>query len=314
MWAFSAELPAKFTLDLSYSGNHAVHLMDQRQVNALPAGHLRHQPEPVQSVNYYNNALLPYLGWGNLNAIETLAYSRYNAMMFRLSRRFANNLSVNFNYTRSTIMDIVDNDSDAINNPFNIRQNWAPAGYDQPNVVTLDFVYDASRRSTGSNNAVKQVVNGWEVSGMFRSQSGMPITSPPTDQPVGVDAGAASIPTSSATPMPGRTASSGSIRQPSPGPPDGQYGTLGRNALRLPGVRNVDASLIKNFAHHGNREIARSARRFQPVQPSAESGASTTASPVIIRAAGISATVQNFGQANSYRDARTLQLALRFSF
>ena len=25
------ELPAKFSLDLSYSGNHAIHLMDQRQ-------------------------------------------------------------------------------------------------------------------------------------------------------------------------------------------------------------------------------------------------------------------------------------------
>ena len=29
---------------------------------------------------------------------------------------------------------------------------------------------------------------------------------------------------------------------------------------------------------------------------------------------GISATANNFGQANNYRDARTLQLALRFSF
>ena len=38
-------------------------------------------------------------------------------------------------------MDIVDNDSDQINNPFCIRCNWANAGYNQPNVVTLDFIY-----------------------------------------------------------------------------------------------------------------------------------------------------------------------------
>ncbi len=31
-------LPGNFTLDVSYSGNRSVHLMDQRQLNALPAG------------------------------------------------------------------------------------------------------------------------------------------------------------------------------------------------------------------------------------------------------------------------------------
>ena len=35
------QLPAKFALDVSYSGSHSVHLMDQRQVNALPAGYLQ---------------------------------------------------------------------------------------------------------------------------------------------------------------------------------------------------------------------------------------------------------------------------------
>ncbi len=40
------QLPAKFALDLSYAGNHSVHLMDQRQVNALPAGYL-HEQQPV---------------------------------------------------------------------------------------------------------------------------------------------------------------------------------------------------------------------------------------------------------------------------
>ena len=57
------QLPAQFALDLSYSGNHAVHLMDQRQVNALPAGYLQNN-NLSQSVNFWNNALLPYLGWG----------------------------------------------------------------------------------------------------------------------------------------------------------------------------------------------------------------------------------------------------------
>jgi hypothetical protein len=109
--------------------------MDQRRVNAVAANTFVTNPNLRQSVNFKDDALRPYYGWGSLNAVETLAYSRYDALMFRLSRRFANNLAVNFNYTRSSAMDLLDNDSDNITNPFNMRQNWGKAGYDQPNVL-----------------------------------------------------------------------------------------------------------------------------------------------------------------------------------
>ena len=39
-------------------------------------------------------------------------------------------------------------------------------------------------------------------------------------------------------------------------PADGQYGTLQRNALRMPGIRNVDASLIKNFSITESTKVA----------------------------------------------------------
>ena len=76
--------------------------MDQRRVNAVAANTFVTNPNLRQSVNFKDDALRPYYGWGSLNAVETLAYSRYDAMMVRLSRRFANNLAVNFNYTRSS--------------------------------------------------------------------------------------------------------------------------------------------------------------------------------------------------------------------
>ena len=44
-----------------------MHLMDQRQVNALPAGYTAANPNALPSVNQNYTALLPYLGWGNLN-------------------------------------------------------------------------------------------------------------------------------------------------------------------------------------------------------------------------------------------------------
>ena len=51
------ELPSKFALDVSYSGNHAIHLMDQRRVNAVPAGTFVTNPNLRQSVNFKDDAL-----------------------------------------------------------------------------------------------------------------------------------------------------------------------------------------------------------------------------------------------------------------
>jgi hypothetical protein len=307
------QLPAKFSLDLSYSGNHAVHLMDQRQINSLPAGTFLKNPNLLQSVNYYSSALLPYLGWGNLNAVETLAYSRYNAMMLRLSRRFSDNLSVNFNYTRSQIKDIVDNDSDTINNPFNIRQNYALAGYDQPNVITLDFVYLLPNVKGSLNQPVlRHALNGWEISGMIRSQSGMPITITSNGNLLGVNAGT-QYPDLVGDPYAGQNHFQWLNPAAFARPTDGSYGTLGRNALRLPGIRNVDASIMKNF--HITETIKTTFRcevfnLFNHPQVWGINTGFSGDNP----GSGISASNRNFGQASSYRDARTLQLALRFSF
>ena len=123
-------------------------------VNAVPANTFVLNPNLRQSVNFKDDALRPYYGWGSLNAVETLAYSSYNAMMFRVSRRFNKALAINFNYTLASAMNLLDNDSDNIINPFNMRQNWAKAGYDQTNVFTTDFVYDFPRVTGALNNPV----------------------------------------------------------------------------------------------------------------------------------------------------------------
>ncbi len=308
------ELPARLTLDLSYSGNHAVHLMDQRQLNALPAGTFLTNPTMLQSVNYFSNALLPYLGWGGLTAIETQAYSRYDAMMFRLSRRFTNNLSANFNYTWSKIMDIVDNDSDQINNPFCIRCNWANAGYDQPNVFTLDFVYTLPKvRGSLDQPILRQVFNGWEISSMIRYQSGMPITSLYSNgNLLGVNAGS-QYPNLIGNPYEGQNAFQWLNPAAFARPADGSYGDLGRNALHLPGIGNVDASLMKNFLITESVKLTLRCEAFNLFNHPQVWGVNNSFAgdnPGSL----ISASDATFGQANAYRDARTLQVALRFAF
>lgn len=305
------QLPSQFTLDVSYSANRAIHLMDQRRVNAVPAGAFVLNPGLRQSVNYRDDALRPYYGWGSLNAVETLAYSSYNAMMARLSRRFANNLSANFNYTWSRAMNLLDNDSDQIINPYNLRQNWGPAGYDQTNVVTLDFVYSLPKIRS-DNPAAKLALNGWEVTGMIRSQSGMPFSLTSNGSTMGVDAGS-QYPDVIGDPYAGQN----KYRWFSPAafarPQEGQYGNFHRNALRLPGVRNVDASVLKNFSI---KEAAKVTFRceffnlFNHPQIWTLNTGFTADNPGGL----ISSGNKNLGQPSAWREARIIQLALRFSF
>ena len=244
------QLPAKFALDLSYSGSHSIHLMDQRAVNALPAGYFQNNNLSA-SVNGWTSALLPYAGWGNLTAIETNAFANYDALMLRINRRFANNLAVNFDYTWSHVLDTGDNDSDAINNPFCIKCSYANAGYDQPNVVSLDVVYTLPKVTGSFANAfTKQVFNGWELSGIFRYQSGMPFTVNANGNLFGENIGnnGGQYVNLSGDPY---STNGGSLilnQAAFSRPADGTWGSLGRNSLRLPGITNTDVALMKSFA------------------------------------------------------------------
>jgi len=306
------QLPAKFALDLSYSGSHSINLMDQRNVNALPAGWLQNN-NLSQSVNYWNSALLPYLGWGNLNAIETNSYAHYNALMLRINRRFADNLAVNFNYTWSHVLDTGDNDSDQINNPFCIQCSYANAGYDQPNVVSLDFVYTTPKvKGSLDNPILRQVLNGWEISGVIRGQSGMPVTITSNGNLYGENLGS-QYANLSGDPYAGTNAFLLLNQKAFVRPPDGQWGNLGRNTLRLPSITNVDTALMKSFAF---AERAKMTFRFEVFNlfNHPEVWGMNTGFNGDNPGLGLSANSGTFGEASSYRDARTIQLALRFAF
>ena len=121
------ELPARFSLDVSYSGNHAIHLMDQRKVNAVPANTFVVNPNLRQSVNFKNDALRPYYGWGSLTRRRdpgVLALRRDDGP----PRAGASRTTLRSTSTTPgrSAMDLLDNDSDNIINPFNIAPELGP--------------------------------------------------------------------------------------------------------------------------------------------------------------------------------------------
>ncbi len=296
-------LPGNFTLDVSYSGNRSVHLMDQRQINAFPAGFTYGSLNPL--------TIAPFLGWGNLNAVETNGYSRYNGLLMRLSRRFSHGLTGNVNYTLSKAMDTNDNDSDQINNPFSIAQNYAVAGYDQTNVFSTDWVYDIPSHAF-NNPVLRTLVNGWELTGIFRAQSGMPFSINSNGNLYGWNDGSQYVDVVG-NPYAGANRSQWLNPQAFVRPADGQYGTSGRDAFRLPAVQNLDASLIKNFNFTETMKLVYRFEVFNVLNHPEVWGVNYSFSgdnP----GSHISSTNNTFGQVNAWRDPRVIQMALRFQF
>jgi hypothetical protein len=302
-----------FALDLSYVGNHGTHLMVQRYVNGSAPGFLL-TPGLLPSVNYYNDALRPYLGYGLITSIETSGSSSYNAMLVRLSRRFTNRFSFNVNYTWSKTMDIVDNDSDNLVNPLNIRANWAPAGYDATHTLTVDYIYQLPNVKGALDNMVgRALLNGWQLSGITHYQSGFPLSVQSNGDLKGIDAGTQYV-NLVGDPYAGLSNGRFLNGQAFQRPPDGQYGSLGRNALRGPGYGNWDFSMAKNIKIRESMNMKIDCDVFNlfnhPEIWSIQNGWGAD-NP----GGGInSSTAGTFGTITSYRPARVLQFGFKFTF
>jgi hypothetical protein len=96
-------------------------------------------------------------------------------------------------------------------------------------------------------------------------------------------------------------------------PLDGQWGSLGRNSIRLPGLSNVDMALLKTFNFTERVKFTYRFETFNLMNHPEVWGMNTSFNgdnP----GSGLSASSGQFGQANSYRDARTIQMALRLAF
>ena len=309
------ELPGKFALDVSYSGNHAIHLMDQRRVNAVPAGTFVTNPNLRQSVNFKDDALRPYYGWGSLNAVETLAYSRYNAMMVRaepaLRQQPCGQLQLHPVQGHGLVGQ-------------RLRQHHQPIQHapelgksrlrpDQRVHHRLRLRSSEGEGSTGQasgDGGLKWLGSHRDVP---RPIGDADSPSAPTDRPWEWIP-AASTPNLVGDPYAGQNKYGWLNPAAFQRPADGQYGNLQRNALRMPGVRNVDASLMKNFAITESTKVALRCEVFNLFNHPQIWGHQHR----ILRGQSgrrrFPASNKNFGQPNSWREARIMQLALRFSF
>jgi hypothetical protein len=219
--------------------------------------------------------------YGALAAWSTIGNSNYNAMTVSLRQRLRS-LTLDFNYTYSHSLDDSsglqsdfafgsgNNSGPFIENPIRQRDNYAGSDFDIRHLINAFAVWEmpfgrGRALLSNSSRALDAIVGGWQLSGIYRWNTGLPVGSPFDDSRwatnwndqanVTATAPFHTCPTRIGTPNPTGTGApklfggSGcdiktiyqSFRNAYPGE------TGPRNYIRYPGYSNVDLGLAKSF-------------------------------------------------------------------
>jgi hypothetical protein len=136
-------------------------------------------------------ALLPYPAFkpsesagGLTNQFNMAGSAFYNAAQVQAQKRWSNGLTFLVNYTLSHLLSNTDSGFSSFNfgalNGANQKQMWTVASVDQKHVLNISGVYElpigpGKRFLNHGGVAMKNLLNGWQFSGVFSYASGLPV-------------------------------------------------------------------------------------------------------------------------------------------
>jgi hypothetical protein len=217
---------------------------------------------------YANKFLFFNPQWGALSSWGTIARSNYNALTFSVRQRLRD-ISWDLNYTFSHSLDDASGlqtsttyDTSFILNPIRQGDNYGHSDFDIRQQINVNSVFtlpfgSGKRFGSGVSRGVDAVIGGWQLSGIWRWNTGAPIFSVYDDARWATNWNAQSgvFQTKKFAACPTRgdaatapklfgcdpTAAYRSFRNAYPGE------TGPRNPFRLPGYVNLDLGLSKRF-------------------------------------------------------------------
>lgn len=332
-WSFNIQrqLPSAVVLDVGYVGTKGTHLLGIVDLNeAYPgvaqAAGLNNAGTTIftSATDPRINAVRPFLGFNAINTIESAFDSNYNALQVMAHRSFgsAGLFSVAYTYSKN----LTDNASDRSNAPQN-SYNWhegeyGPATLDRTHVLSLNYVYDLPFLKN-RRGALGYVLGGWELSGIGSFYTGSPFTVTTSNAD---PAGLGLLGPSAASSRPDMVCGSPNANAPHQytgflgagqpswfnrscfqAVPQGvvRPGNAGRGVVRGPGFSNLDLALMKNFALLRNERLKLQLRgeAFNALNLVNPNGFAST-----------SMVVSSFGQINTFREARVMQVAAKLMF
>ena len=230
----------------------------------------------------------------------------------------SHNITFNLNYTLSRNMATASGDASftgglgddisTVQDFFDLKSAWGPASGDITHLFIGSVIYEVPSNAFSSALA-RHLVGGWQLSGIFRANTGLPLLITQASQrPAGrpdvmdpataVNTGCCSLSNlqylnrSAFALVPLSPVSRETIRP----------GNVGHGQFRGPGYRNLDFSLAKSFAAGRQRKVELRADALNALNLTNFRGIRTTIDS------------SDFGKAISTFDARQVQVQVRFSF
>jgi carboxypeptidase family protein len=126
--------------------------------------------------------------FGALSAFSTIARSNYNSMQLSLRKRFSNDLAFDFNYTLGHSLDNASGLQNStsygtafIVNALDPDQNYASSDFDARHIINANWLVGlpfGRGKMFGMSGLADTVLGGWQLTGIFRWNSGLPFQTP----------------------------------------------------------------------------------------------------------------------------------------
>jgi hypothetical protein len=236
------ELPHGIFAEAAYVGNLGRQLIRQPDINQPTFEQLRANIPPGPNVNV--NFLRPYKGYTAIRMRMSDSTSNYHGMQLYAAKR-KGDLLMTTSYTWSKVLTDASGLNDNPEDPFNRRFNYGPATFDRRHVFALTYTY-TPKMFGRLHGFAKAALDGYEVSGITRLQSGAYLTATATGNSALGNRRADCL----GDPLfpNGERGPNGWANPASfAAAPDSRRGTCGVGTIEGPGAQTWDFSLRRNF-------------------------------------------------------------------
>ncbi|MEZ5361737.1 MAG: TonB-dependent receptor [Bryobacterales bacterium] len=300
------QLTSTLTGQVAYVGNTSRKLFFQRDAN-MPIY------TPGSSTAGNINARRPYLPgtFAQIAHTNTGANAHYDSLQASFRQRLAHGFTINGSYTFSKSIDEISDDifnptAVALVNSNNRRLDRGASSFNAPHIFVLSYLWDLPQTQR-FGWVGKQVINGWQMSGITRFDAGSPITitaGSDTNLDGNANDRADLVGDPHLADNRSRDAKLAEYFNTDAfaRPATGTFGTAGRGILYSPGAQTWNLSALKNFAVREGQKLQFRAELFSAFNhPNFASPNTVLSNP-------------NFGRILGASGARVVQFGLKYLF
>jgi Carboxypeptidase regulatory-like domain len=235
----------------SYVGNSDFHQSVIPDINSLPLNNTAERlincggncGSPSGFTDPYRN----YPGFSDMGMFENAGVARYSGLQtsFKTETHFGLFLAAQYTWSHAT-GDVKGDNNGSPNDPYSLAVDKGNSSYDRRHVFSTNYAYTLPFFTHSGNYVAKEVLSGWQVTGVVRAETGNAFDVGVNNVNVGLP-GAGERPNLTGNVSYPKTLATWFNPTAFSRPANLSFGNMERNQLYGPGLLNFDTSLHKSF-------------------------------------------------------------------